>query len=82
MNLVGKKKKTSYGRKKIFTNAYLRKQQKFKKTTKTTMYTSLPMCLHTKYYTKGMVYSSVKAKAVTSHKWTRGRQQLGLNSNA
>ncbi len=41
-------------------------QRKFKKTTKRTIYTSLPMCLCTKCYTKGTVYSSVKAKAVTS----------------
>ena len=39
---------------------------KFKKTTITTSYTSLPKWLHTKYYTKGTVYSGVKAKAVTS----------------
>ncbi len=34
------------------------------------------MCLCTNIYTKGTVYSSVKAKAVTSG------QQLGLNNNA
>ncbi len=59
MNLVGKKKLNSPTQKNIH-------QRKFKKTTKRTIYTSLPMCLCTKYYTKGTVYSSVKAEAVTS----------------
>ena len=48
-----KKKKKSYRR-------------KFKKPTKKTTYTSLPMCLHTNYYTKETVYSSVKVNAVIS----------------
>ncbi len=52
-------------------------RRKFKKTTKRTTYTSLAMCLCTKFYIKGTVYASVKAKAV-SHKWARNGQQMSL----
>ncbi len=57
MNLAGKKKKITDAKK------YSPTQEK--KTSKRTIYTSLPMCLCTKFYTKGTVYSSVKAKAIT-----------------
>ncbi len=60
MNLVGKKNLNSPTQK-IFTNAKLKKRQKEQYT-----HSSLPMYLCTKYYTKGTVYSSVKAEAVTS----------------
>ena len=43
-----------------------KKKNHRRKFMKTTTYTSSPMCLHTKYYTKWTVYSSVKAKAVTN----------------
>ncbi len=38
------------------------------------------MCLCTNVYTKGTVYTSVKAKAVTGRQ--ESGQQLGLNNNA
>ncbi len=68
MNLVGKKTQ--------FTDAKNIHRCKFKKATKWTIYTSLPMCLCTRFYTNGTVYLNDKAKAVTSG------QQLGLNNNA
>ena len=60
MNLVGKKPKLPTQK-----NIHRRK---FKKTTKTTtqLCPSRPMCLHTNQYTKGTVYSTVKANAFTS----------------
>ncbi len=40
------------------------------------------MCVCTKFYTKGTVYSSVKTKkSQVSRKWTRSGQQLYLNNN-
>ena len=58
MNLVGKKTQVT-DTKKIFTNASLRKQQK-------QQHTQVCLCFYTKYYSKGTVHSSVKAKAATS----------------
>ncbi len=60
MNLAGKKN-SIHRRKKIFTDENLRKRQKEHYTQ-----LSFPICLCTTFYTKGMVYSSVKPKAVTS----------------
>ncbi len=59
MKLVGKKTPI-HRRKKIFTDANLRKQQK-------EQYTQVSLlCLCTNFYTKGTVYSSAKAKVFTS----------------
>ncbi len=60
MNLMGKKNLFTDAKKKIFTDANLRKQQK-------EQHTQVSLCvLCTKLYTKGTVYSSVKTMAVTS----------------
>ena len=62
MNLVGEKEVTDRCKKNIYIHLC---KLKIKKTTKTTMYTSLPMCLHTKYTPKEQC-NCVKAKAVES----------------
>ena len=58
---VHAKKITKAKKKKKSTDANLRKQQK-----EQYVHKLIPVCLCTKYYTKGTVYSRVETKAVTS----------------